>query len=144
PLHPDIVVVAQPGRTLVPGTDRQSVAARRLPLRARPRRLYPGIHRRPQQRPQTLRVDRHRRVHPRQSRTRSDRPRKSQLNTGHTTRSTVDPCGVGSRAFLGRCGVAVTAQPNGPIIAGTAVVLTDEWLEAALQAVLIAARARSR
>ena len=26
---------AQPGRTLVPGTDRQSVAARRLPLRAR-------------------------------------------------------------------------------------------------------------
>ena len=82
---PHIVVVAQPGRTLVPGTDRQSVAARRLPLRARPRRLYPGIHRRPQQRPQTLRVDRHRRVHPRQSRTRSDRPRKSQLNTGHTT-----------------------------------------------------------
>ena len=25
---------------------------------------YPGIHRRPQQRPQTLRIDRHRRVHP--------------------------------------------------------------------------------
>ena len=38
----------------------------------------------------------------------------------------------------------MTAQPNGPIIAGTAVVLTGEWLESALQAVLIAARARSR
>ena len=45
-----------------------------------------GIHRRPQQRPQALRVDRHRRIYPRQSRTRSHRPRKSQLNTGHTTR----------------------------------------------------------
>src|SRR6185295_11192041 len=58
PLHPDLVVVAQPRRTLVPRTYRQSVAAQRLPLRARPRRLYPGIHRRPQRRPQTLRVDR--------------------------------------------------------------------------------------
>jgi len=38
----------------------------------------------------------------------------------------------------------VRAQPNGPFIAGTAVVLTGEWLEAALQAVLIAARTRSR
>ena len=35
-LHPDILVVAQPRRTLVSGTDRQSVAARRLPFRARP------------------------------------------------------------------------------------------------------------
>ena len=38
----------------------------------------------------------------------------------------------------------MTAQPNAPIVAGTAVVLTGEWLEAALQAVLIAARARTR
>ena len=48
-------------------------------------RLHPGIHRRPQRRPQTVRVDRHRRVHPRQSCARTDRARKSQLNTGHTT-----------------------------------------------------------
>ena len=77
-------IVAQPRRTLVPGTDRQSIAARRLPRRARPRRLNSGIHRRPQQRPQTVRLDSHRRVHPRQSCARTDCARKSQLNTGHT------------------------------------------------------------
>jgi hypothetical protein len=38
----------------------------------------------------------------------------------------------------------VTVQPPGLTVAGTAVVLTGEWLEAALQAVLIAARTRSR
>ena len=37
----------------------------------------------------------------------------------------------------------MTAQPNGPIVAGGAVVLTGEWLEAALQAVLIAKRGRT-
>ena len=55
-----------------------------------------------------------------------------------------DPRGAGVSACPGRCGIAVTAQANGPIVAGTAVVLTGEWLEAALQAVLIAARARTR
>jgi hypothetical protein len=41
-------------------------------------------------------------------------------------------------------GVHATGHPGGPLIAGTAVILTGEWLEAALQAVLIAARARAR
>src|SRR6185295_10807419 len=50
-----------------------------------PRRLNSGIHRRPQRRPQTVRVDSHRRVHPGQSCARTDCARKSQLNTGHTT-----------------------------------------------------------
>src|SRR6476661_2618638 len=43
-----------------------------------------------------------------------------------------------------RGGHAVTAQPQAPLVAGAAVILTGEWLEAALQAVLIAARARAR
>ena len=38
----------------------------------------------------------------------------------------------------------MTSQPQAPLVAGAAVVLTGEWLEAALQAVLIAARARAR
>src|SRR6185312_8705665 len=43
-----------------------------------------------------------------------------------------------------RGGHAMTSQPQAPLVAGAAVVLTGEWLEAALQAVLIAARARAR
>ena len=67
-LHPDLVVVAQPGRTLVPRTHRQGAAPWRLPLRARPRHRDRGIPRRPQRRPQTLRLDRHRRIDPGQGR----------------------------------------------------------------------------
>ena len=83
--HPDLLVVAQPGRTLVPRADRQSAAARRLRVGARPDRRDPGIHRRPQQRPQTLRVDRHRRIDPRQGRARTHHPGHCQLIAGHTT-----------------------------------------------------------
>jgi hypothetical protein len=35
-------------------------------------------------------------------------------------------------------------RETGPLVAGTAVVLTGEWVDAALQAVLIAARSRAR
>ena len=38
----------------------------------------------------------------------------------------------------------MTAPEHGPFVAGTAVILTGESVEAALQAVLIAARARTR
>jgi hypothetical protein len=38
----------------------------------------------------------------------------------------------------------MTSQPQGLMVAGTAVILEGEWLEAALQAVLIAARYRTR
>jgi hypothetical protein len=38
----------------------------------------------------------------------------------------------------------MTAPPHGPIVAGTAVILTGESLKHALDAVLIAARARTR
>ena len=66
--HANLLVVAQPGRTLVPRADRQSAAARRLRVGARPDRRDRGVHRRPQQRPETLRVDRHRRIDPGQGR----------------------------------------------------------------------------
>lgn len=39
---------------------------------------------------------------------------------------------------------SVTTQSQGPLVAGTAVILTGEWVDAALQAVLIAARSRDR
>ena len=74
--HPDLLVVAQPRRTLVPRTHRQSVAARGISFRAPPDRLDRGIPRRAQRRSPPLRVDRDRRSHPRQSRPRTHRPRK--------------------------------------------------------------------
>ena len=55
-----------------------------------------------------------------------------------------NPRGAAVGACPRRCGTAMTAQQHGPIVAGTAVILTGESLEAALQAVLIAARARTR
>ena len=83
--HPDVLILVEPGGTLVPRADRQSIAARGISFRSRPDRLDPGIPRLPQRRPTTLRVDSDRRIHPRQGRPRTDRPRKSQLNPGHTT-----------------------------------------------------------
>ena len=59
-LHPDLLVVAEPGRTLVPRTHRQGTTPWQLQLRARPHHRHRGIPRRPQPRPQTLRLDRHR------------------------------------------------------------------------------------
>ena len=47
-LHPDLLVVAQPGRTLVSGTNRQGAAPRRVSLRTRPRRQDRGLSRRAQ------------------------------------------------------------------------------------------------
>src|SRR3954451_11880724 len=85
PLHPDLIIVAQSRRTLVPRADRQGIAARGISFRARPDRLNPGIPRRAQRRPPPLRVDRDSRINPRQSRTRPHRPRKSQLIPRHTT-----------------------------------------------------------
>src|SRR6478609_8490312 len=85
PLHPDLIVVAQSRRTLVPRADRQGIAARGISFRARSDRLNRGIPRRAQRRPPPLRVDRHSRINPRQSRTRPHRPRKSQLIQRHTT-----------------------------------------------------------
>ena len=63
-LHPNLVVVAEPGRTLVSRTHRQSAAARQLQLRPRAHHRDRGIPRGTQRRPQALQMDRHRRVHP--------------------------------------------------------------------------------
>ena len=65
--------------------DRHSAAARHLRVGARRDLLHPGIHRRPQRRPQPLQVDRHRRIDPRQSRASTHHPEHCQLIAGHTT-----------------------------------------------------------
>jgi serine/threonine-protein kinase PknK len=52
PFHPDLVVVAKPGRTLVPRTHRQGTTPWQLQLRARPHHRHRGIPRRPQPRPE--------------------------------------------------------------------------------------------
>ena len=57
PLHADVGVLDQPGRTLVRRTDAQATAARRAHLHPPARSRYPGLHRQAQRRPQTLQVD---------------------------------------------------------------------------------------
>ena len=52
--HPDILILVEPGGTLVPRADRQSVAARGISFRSRPDRLDPGIPRLTQRRPHGL------------------------------------------------------------------------------------------
>ena len=63
-LHPDQLVVAEHGRTLVRRTDRQDDPPRRVPQRRRPRRRDRGVPARTQRRPETVRVDRDRRIDP--------------------------------------------------------------------------------
>jgi len=48
---PDLLVVVEPGGTLVPGTDRQGATPRRVPLRARPDRQDRGLPQHPQRQP---------------------------------------------------------------------------------------------
>src|ERR1700730_4958665 len=86
PFHPDLVVVAKPGRTLVPRTHRQGTAPWQLQLRARPHHRHRGIPRRPQRRPETLRLDRHSRIDPGKGPPRPRDPRTSSYSmTGDTT-----------------------------------------------------------
>ena len=69
PLHPDLELLAQPRRALVPRADRQSDPPRRLPQRPRTDRRDRTLPRRPQRRPQTIPLDRLSRRDPRQGRT---------------------------------------------------------------------------
>jgi len=63
-LHPDLILLAQPGRTLVLRPDRQEPAPRHLSQRPRPDRQHRDLPRRHQRQPRALRVDRHHRIHP--------------------------------------------------------------------------------
>ena len=72
--HPDILILVEPGGTVVSRADRQGVAALGISFRSRADRLDPGLHRLTQRRPTAIRVDSDRRIHPRQIRTRTHRP----------------------------------------------------------------------
>src|SRR5712664_1680701 len=69
PLHPDLSLMAQPGRTLVCSTDRKATSARRPPLHQGTGRRHPQLHPTPQSRPKTLRLAQNRRPNPRLRRT---------------------------------------------------------------------------
>jgi len=85
-LHPDLQLLAEPGRTVVPQPHRQSPAARGLPLRPRPHFLHRGLPAGQQQRPQAIHLDRQRRRDPGQGPPRPRRPRSSrQLILRHCT-----------------------------------------------------------
>src|SRR6476660_8562398 len=87
PFHPDLIVMAQPGRTLVPRPDRQKPTPRNLRQCARVNGQYRVIPQRPQRRSQALRLDGHRRVDPGQSPPRTHQtPTSSQSKPRRTTR----------------------------------------------------------
>jgi hypothetical protein len=57
PFHPDQLVVAEPGRTLVPRDHRQEDPPRIVHRRERPDRRHRGLHRTPERRSQAIQVD---------------------------------------------------------------------------------------
>src|SRR4030088_2109353 len=61
-LHPNLVLLAQPGRTLLRQHHRQSHPPRRLPQRPRPDSRDRGLPPRAQRQPETIPLDRHRRT----------------------------------------------------------------------------------
>ena len=64
-LHPDRLVLAEPGRALVRRADQQEDTARRPQVRAVSRRRHPGLDRNLEHRPEALRLDQDRRRDPR-------------------------------------------------------------------------------
>lgn len=72
--HPHLIVMAQSGRTVVPGPDRQSYPPRRIPQRERPHHRDRGLPESQQRQPKTIHLDRHRRADPCQGRPRTGHP----------------------------------------------------------------------
>src|SRR6185436_1573990 len=68
PLHPDLQLLAEPGRALVRRTDDEMDQTRQPPLRPRPGRLDPNLDRELERRSATLRLAQDRRPDPRQPR----------------------------------------------------------------------------
>ena len=80
--HPDLEFLAQPRRTLVQGTDRQTTPPRRVHQRRRPHRGDHHLGRALEQRPQTLHLESHRRRHHRQGLPRPRNPPPDQIADG--------------------------------------------------------------
>jgi hypothetical protein len=78
-LHPDVELMAEHGRTLVPRAHRESHPPRCLQVGARPDRCDRGIPPSQQQRSQAVRMDRHGRGDPRES---QPRPGRTRINPG--------------------------------------------------------------
>jgi transposase len=77
--HPDVELMAEHGRTLVPRAHRESHPPRCLQVGARPDRCDRGIPPSQQQRSQAVRMDRHGRGDPRES---QPRPGRTRINPG--------------------------------------------------------------
>jgi hypothetical protein len=90
-LHPDILILVESGRTLVPRADRQSVAARGISFRSRPGCLDPGIHRLTQPQPRSAGDFGKDGLCGSCPYVGSHRPRKSQINPGHITSMRMRP-----------------------------------------------------
>jgi len=67
-LHPHQQLLAETRRALVSGAHREGSSPRRLPYRARSHRRHWGLPRRPERRPQSVRLDRLHRRQPREGR----------------------------------------------------------------------------
>src|ERR671923_1421421 len=67
-LHPDLLVVAQPGRTLVRATDRQAAPPWRPPVDPSPGKGHPRLDRAVEHQPETVCLDQDRGRDPRTTR----------------------------------------------------------------------------
>ena len=65
--HPDLLILAQPGRTLVRATNRQEAAPRRPPINPGPRERHSRLDRPLEPRPSALHLDQVRRRNPRKT-----------------------------------------------------------------------------
>ena len=116
-LHPHLLVVAQSGRTMVPGSDRQGHPPGRVPQRERPRYRDRGLPESQQRQPETIRMDRHRGANPHQGRPRTSRPPASEKSiTRHYTSTLLcaQPPAPADRHSNSRDTSSSTRQPQWP------------------------------
>src|SRR4029077_14306561 len=89
--HPDLLVLAQPGRTLVRATDRQETTPRRPPINSGPGERHSRLDHPLERKPPTLCLDQDRRRN----------PRKTQLisSTNSWRRTIGARCGIDANAL---------------------------------------------
>src|SRR6476660_8710007 len=115
--HPDLFLLAQPGRAVVRAADRQETAPRHLPLNPGPGERHSRLDRSLERTPPTLHLDQDRRRNPRTP---------QLISSTNSWRRTLDPWGIvathGGRpqtaeSFQASSSVLATTEPSLPSVA---------------------------
>src|SRR5664280_3289869 len=106
-LHPNLKLLVEPRRAVVPRTDRQSHPSTHLPFRARPDRRDRDVHGGPQRRAQAAHLDRDSRIQPDQS---PSWPSRTQPNSQSITRHTTSR--IARSVHFGRSPLASSQLPS--------------------------------